>query len=403
MAFESHYSSESFQHQSYDAHSDRHHYLHNEVYGNKGDVLAYNGGLKPDTASAYLPELDFISPSEKADAIARGLSDFSSSRPVEVGPPTIRFDDYLATSPLQQIKCDKQAVRDFFSQKAEECLKFAQTIPGDGETELIASKPSNTRTDATNATAGVPEAIKQTLNAGAQHLKEQGRIDEAGHWKYENPRAHGNDIAGKLKTMFWDSVAPSPGKLAENNIEFFYQFITGKGANIQEHTDSQDPVLQDFIHSPGADAIRKQFKEQGCPAATDNLGYGTGTAWVETVLPHRVNPEDWIPLAMAMPEDPPSDLIIPNWMSVGAQVGGFGHPPKDYPWAQTTALRCDSDGHVKTNGDHVQFQVINIAGKYSFEFHQRQDKEIGATGPERSIIQVFRWTEPLQSNSSALQ
>ncbi len=79
------------------------------------------------------------------------------------------------------------------------------------------------------------------------------------------------------------------------------------------------------------------------------------------------------------------------------QVVGFGKPPKEYPWASATATRCDEQGQSNPQGDHVQFHVVNIAGKFSSELHNAKDKPLGATGPERSMIQVFQWIEPIKT------
>lgn len=244
----------------------------------------------------------------------------------------------------------------------------------------------------------IPEEITKVADEEAEGLRRRGRIDESGHWHFQNPRLpKGQDIAGVLKEWIWNTFNPSPGKVAENNLEFLYQFLTGTGKHIQEHTEPEDAVLKDFMQSPGADSIRKQFKEQGYPTFTDKLGYGTFQAAVETVLPHRGAVDDFTAFATTLPGDPlPTDMVYPNWGSVAAQVGGFGKPPKEYPWATATAMRCDANGKADSKGDHVQFQIINIAGKRSFELHLSQDKAIGELGPERSIIQVFRWTEPVK-------
>lgn len=180
-----------------------------------------------------------------------------------------------------------------------------------------------------------------------------------------------------------------------------YQFLTGTGKDIQEHTDKSDPVLKDFMQSPAADAIRKQFQERGSPAFTDKLGYGTLQAALDTVVPHRKNPLDTSAFATTLPgEYLPNDMVYPNWGSVAAQVGGFGNPPKDTdtPWAKASATRCDGDGKPDPQGDHVQYQVINVAGAHSFNLHAPvvHDRPLGSTGPERSIIQSFRWVEPIK-------
>lgn len=247
---------------------------------------------------------------------------------------------------------------------------------------------------------GIPEGVHKQLDANAQQLQTQGRIDESGNWQFQNPRVrHGQDLAGAIKEALWNTFNPSPGKVAENNLEFLYQFLTGTGKDIQEHTDKNDPVLKDFMQSPGAEAIRKQFQDKGCPAFTDKLGYGTFEAALDTVVPHRANPFDNAAFASNLPGDYlPNDMIYPNWGSVAAQVGGFGNPPKDTPWAKASATRMDADGKPNPQGSFVQFQVINVAGAHSFNLHipRIHDRAIGSTGPERSIIQTFQWTEPIK-------
>jgi hypothetical protein len=223
------------------------------------------------------------------------------------------------------------------------------------------------------------------------------QLNSGGNWIFQNKDLkRGQDTAGVIKEFLWNSFNPSAGKVAENNLHFLYQFLIGTGKDIQEHTDPRDPVLQDFKSSPGAAAIRAQYHEQACPAVTDRLNYGTYQAAVETLLPHREHPEDFSGFATTLPGDPPPDMVLPNLTSVAVQVGGFGKPPKEYPWANATATRCDEQGQPNPQGDHVQSHVVNIAGKYSFELHNAKDKPLGATGPERSIIQVFQWIEPIK-------
>ena len=82
----------------------------------------------------------------------------------------------------------------------------------------------------------------------------------------------------------------------------------------------------------------------------------------------------------------------------GVHVGGFGNPPEHYqPWAATTATRCDADGPPDSKGDSVQFQVVNIAGEHSWFYHLPfiQDKPIGQGGERRTIVEIFKWTEPI--------
>ena len=73
--------------------------------------------------------------------------------------------------------------------------------------------------------------------------------------------------------------------IAKDNAEFLYQFLSGTGKDVQEHTDlTKDRVLQDFVNSPGAQAIREQYAKMGYPAWTGKLSYGTKQAFNETIV-----------------------------------------------------------------------------------------------------------------------
>jgi hypothetical protein len=45
---------------------------------------------------------------------------------------------------------------------------------------------------------------------------------------------------------------------------------------------------------------------------------------------------------------------------------------------------------------------VNIAGANSWFYHipEFQNKPIGATGKMRTIVEIFRWTEPLAKKTS---
>ena len=238
---------------------------------------------------------------------------------------------------------------------------------------------------------GIPESIRQRLDASTERLKQDGRIDGQGNWHFQNPGVKPEqDIAGELKEALWNTFNPSPGKVAENSLEFLYQFVSGTGKTIQDHMDKNDPVLKDFEHSPGAEAIRKQFTQQGFPPATDKLGYGTWQAFEETVAPevHQITPTGL-----------PVWTNFKDWSSVGTQVGGFGNPPKDYTWARASATRCNSEGKPDPRGTHVNYNVINLAGRKSFLYHidtpLTNDKPLAESGPMRTIVQRFSWIEPI--------
>ncbi len=191
--------------------------------------------------------------------------------------------------------------------------------------------------------------------------------------------------------------------IAQSNAELLYQFFIGSGADVQGHYEKSDPVLQDFVKSPGAQAIRKQYFEAGLPDFTDKLGYGTAQAFSETILKPTFDVAA-PPASALVSESTPAKSHMQGLFdrdhlgSVGLQIGGFGNPPKDhYPWAASLARRCDQTGVPNPNGDHVQFQVMNLAGLHSFAYHAPNinDKPVGSKGPMRTIIQIFRWVEPI--------
>lgn len=135
----------------------------------------------------------------------------------------------------------------------------------------------------------------------------------------------------------------------------------------------------------------------GNPESTEKLGYGTWEASLETALPLvSKNPEDW---SNNLPGDPPP-LKWPDYNSTGFQVGGFGNPPPDKPWATAKATRVDADGKLSKNGAFVEFEVINVAGAKSFLYHIPSDRPLGEDGPLRSMVQIFRWREPVKSNDA---
>lgn len=194
-------------------------------------------------------------------------------------------------------------------------------------------------------------------------------------------------------------------KVAENNYEFLYQFFAGTGADFQPHTDlARDSILQEFVQSPGANAIRSQYSEMGSPYFTDKLGYSTiNQAFRETVA---------APIVDAIYEALHSNRSYldiatdkKHLGNVGVQVGGFGNPPKDDPrqWARATATRCDAQGMADITGKFVTFNVMNVAGRKSFLYHfptvnDRELDEVNpVSGPMRSIVQQFRWIEALPS------
>jgi len=172
------------------------------------------------------------------------------------------------------------------------------------------------------------------------------------------------------------------GHNATNNAEFLDMFLAGSGNDKQVHDVRGDEMLEAFIKSPGAQSIREQYAKSHFSPFTDKLGYGTIQAFQDTMLP-KVDA---------------SGIKIPDYTNPGVHVGGFGNPPKQYqPWAACTGTRCDEGGKPSKDGDHVQFQVVNIAGAKSWFYHSKfiEDKPMGEKGEFRNIVEIFKWIEPL--------
>jgi hypothetical protein len=276
-----------------------------------------------------------------------------------------------------------------------------ESLDNSDEPTLIASNSKNASISAEQfdkeSYSHLPKEIRDKILKIDSKLEKY--LDSEGNWKFKTNKS---DIAGALKEVLWSTFNPSQAKAksAENNIDFALQFLLGSGKHIQEHYKKSDPVLQDFKTSPGAAEIRRQYDKMGHPAFTDKLGYGTLQAALETIPPQRVSPVD---MATSLPGDP-SDAMLQigeNLSKVGFQVGGFGNPPEKYAWARTTAQRCDADGTPNPHGKNVHYQVINLAGMHSFWLHMDivQDRPIEEHGPQRTIVQTFSWTEPLEKPS----
>lgn len=184
------------------------------------------------------------------------------------------------------------------------------------------------------------------------------------------------------------------GQDAKNNDEFLDMFLNGSGNDRQSHTRRGDPILEQFITSPGVQATRDQYSKLGCPATTDKLSYGTKDAFVDTILKPAA---DSITHGL-------TDLFDDKHLgSVGTQVGGFRNPPKEYPWATANATRCDADGKANAKGTFVHYEVTNVAGAHSWFLHAVPDRPLGAKGPYRSIIQEFDWIEPIPKQADGKQ
>lgn len=181
------------------------------------------------------------------------------------------------------------------------------------------------------------------------------------------------------------------GKDAKTNDEFLDMFLNGSGNDRQLHTKRGDPVLEEFIKSPGVQVMREQYLKLDCPASTTKLSYGSKEAFFGTVAK---------PVADSAAHGF-TDLFDEKHLgSVGTQVGGFGNPPKEYPWATANAVRCGTDGKPDGNGEFVQYQVTNVAGAHSWGLHAAPDRKLGDKGPYRSIVQVFSWMEPIPSQTN---
>lgn len=277
------------------------------------------------------------------------------------------------------------------------------------ERQMLAYNPGDKTADSASTEfsgSRVRHLEQARFDSEQRRLKEF--VDKDGKWDFTNKSDR--DIAGKIKEFLWNSLNPAEQYLdrreiqfeqgqqdiARNNLEFAGQFLMGSGADYQPHYDSRDPVLQDFMRSPGANAIREQYGKLGNPEVTRSLGYSTMQAAFDTAFPRptALPPDGYHKPPLG---DPGLPYTVPDYGSVAFQVGGFGNPPAEYPWATAMAYRCEASGNVNPKGDHVTFQVVNIAGKKSFEYHgpMVKDKPPGAEGPERSIIQVFRWIEPI--------
>jgi len=225
-----------------------------------------------------------------------------------------------------------------------------------------------------------PQAPQVASDAPAVGEKSNSDNKLAQNWAgdYSLQRAHDQSVEVSHKMH--------DGHNAKNNEEFLDMFLAGSGNDKQVHSVRGEPMLEAFIKSPGAAAIRAEYAKENNPAFTDKLGYGTVQAFKDTILPHVDS----------------SGVKLPDYSSPGVHVGGFGKPPKDKPEDACTAIRCDADGKPAKDGDHVQFQVVNVAGEKSWFYHLPGfvDKPLGKPGERRTIVEVFQWIEPLQSRDT---
>lgn len=166
------------------------------------------------------------------------------------------------------------------------------------------------------------------------------------------------------KVVLWDPIVDfyhgtlgeierALDKYLSPNENFLRDFIFGGGDTYREYgEDSQE--LNDMRNSPGADALREQFYEQG--DLTKGF-YDTWPAFRDTI---------WNPRSIAL------------------HVGGFGG-----------ATATD-------NGDGtVTFRIKNLAGMESFFYHRAENKK-SDSGPFRTITEVFTWTEEIVEHGSSI-
>lgn len=232
---------------------------------------------------------------------------------------------------------------------------------------------------------------------GKDNVTAQSHWDITGEIAPYGKRPSDQAVEGYKRSCLEDAQQAKIDKqtMAKDNWQFLDQFLIGHGKDVQAHLDQKnDPVLKEFMASPGAQKIRDQFTEMGNPSVTEKLGYGTWQAYEDTVKKPFL---DAIDQAKAGKDFIKTLLDHEHWGNVGTQVGGFGNPPKDEtPWATTMGRRVDGNNRPDPNGQFVQFKVVNLGGMHSFGIHLAPNNLFGEHGPMRTIVQVFEWSEPLQ-------
>jgi hypothetical protein len=177
---------------------------------------------------------------------------------------------------------------------------------------------------------------------------------EVGRFVNKDPigYAGGMNLYGYVANKLVNFIDPS-GLTLTSNWNFFWDWVLGGG----ERERSYDPnsiETQEMRNSIGVQNLRNEFRKGGCKSITRGE-YGTYEAYWD----YYVNP---------FTADPSSTAF---------QVGGF------------------SGASVINNGNGtVTFTITNVAGTYSFFLHGVPDRK-STTGPMRSIIQNFQWTEPI--------
>lgn len=147
------------------------------------------------------------------------------------------------------------------------------------------------------------------------------------------------------------------GLTYQSNWNFFWDWALGTGQRIRNYGPG-DVETHEIQNSIGTDLLRQKFYNSGCKNVT-NFAYGTFEAYWDTI----VNP------------------FTADLSSTATQVGGF---------AGASA--------VKNANGTVTYTIPNKAGTHSFFLHAVPDRN-APTGPMRTIIQTFQWTEPISSLS----
>jgi hypothetical protein len=139
----------------------------------------------------------------------------------------------------------------------------------------------------------------------------------------------------------------------ESNWNFFWNWALGRSSNSRFYSPNTVET-QEMQNSIGAQKLRNQFRQGGCKGI-GKVNYSTVEAYWDTT----VNP------------------LTSDLSSTAAQVGGF------------------AGASIVNNGNGTAtYTITNVAGTHSFFLHAVPNRT-GSTGPMRSIIQTFQWTEPI--------
>jgi RHS repeat-associated protein len=162
-----------------------------------------------------------------------------------------------------------------------------------------------------------------------------------------------------------------------SNLRLLRDFLFGTGQRERTY-DGNSVETREMANSPAVQAARNQFNKSG--HKSQFFGYGSEKAFGETVIAAA------IPLKVVkLPYLPPlpglkNILSSENLGSTAAQVGGF------------------RNASISNNGDGTAtYHIRNVAGANSFFYHVPPNRQ-GTTGPLRSIIQNFHWTENIEGH-----